>query len=231
MPQPRELPSRKALRKALAEYHAPSSDLGRAIQRSLRALDKATLRLKACFESRAKGIEDEQKRSAGQSHISAARALRDAETAADKELAENGAVSPAVKQALAFSKANITTVDLLAKQAATFVARANEIERDLLAWHDQITRDCIYALWDDAAIERVVTVASAGAAAAAFFPAAAPAAALIAAGLALADLKSKFLSARKDHEDRAIARREGALVLLEFANQLTASWLRTLNCR
>jgi hypothetical protein len=231
MRQPRELPSRKALRKALAEYHTPSSNLGRAIQRSLRTLDKATLRLQACFESRAKGIEDEQKRSAEHSRIAAARALRDAEAEADRELAATGAVSLAAKQSFAYSKVKITMVDLLAKQAATFVTRANEIERDLFAWHDQITRACIDALWDDAAIERVVTVGSAGAAAAAFFPAAAPAAALIAAGLALADLKSKFLSASQNREERAIARREGALVLLEFANQITASWLRTLNCR
>jgi len=232
MTQHADSPANRALVKALSEYNAPTSELGRKVRDAVASLDKNLEKLGACFAARARGAVERQQQSANQSSHAAMTALRKAQAAGEKEVAEHGNLSTAAQQNIAFYEGHVETVKLLADQAARLVAQANAIEQELLNWHNLLTKGCVDSLWDDDAIDRAITIVSAGAAIAAFVPNAALAAAVVAAGLAAGDLKKTFVDARKGVTgDVAAARLEGASVMIAHANQLTIGWLHILGCK
>lgn len=222
----------RSIAKILKLLKDSKSNQYREIKKVVNQLNEKNQRLTLCFVNRANDRETAAQQSANNSQKEAEDALSKAEYVVKNEEKNHGQASPAAMHDLKFRKSALETRIQSGKVEVMMAAWANKFDKKLMEWHDQLVGACVESVYDENAIERVITILSFGIAAAGFAPHLALPAGVAGLSLAADDLRKKYdiaLAMRK--EDKRMAQLDGALILLNFAKDLTTNWLQILKCK
>ena len=230
MAKQRMNPAQKAIEAASKRkpFAAPESGLNQRVRTSLLALGKSHAELAAHFATRATG---RQQQAAAARNASLVNALADLEHrrkgVADVLTLGNKSLIATAKAQQTFAERHVDMVRQ-DKVSNALIEIANIDDDHLRAWHDEVVLLAVQALSEDTASDKAIGVLSGGLilVGVAAGPVAAAAAAIASAALLVGDLRAKGNKILET--DRDVARRERAIVLLDFAKGIADHWLTIL---